>query len=106
MKNGTHARLLRGTLTWNRFHRYITATGELFFLFYHQIFSGDNRFKQMTADKSIHFVNFWPRNLKCQIKILKNYNWTQQNGLPEIDFTKEGPTLKEEDLMILRTFIP
>ena len=50
-------------------------------------------------------VNFWPRNLKSQINILKNYIWTQQNGFPGTDFTKAGLTLKEEDLMILRPFI-
>ena len=40
-----------------------------------------NRLKQTTVDKSVHFVNFWLRNFKRQMKILKNYIWTYQNGL-------------------------
>ena len=40
-----------------------------------------NRFKQMTEDRSVHSVNFSQRNLKHQRKILKDYIWTQQNGL-------------------------
>ena len=40
-----------------------------------------NRFKQTTADKSVHFLNFSLRNFKQQRKILKGYIWTQQNGL-------------------------
>ena len=40
-----------------------------------------NRFKQMTEHRSVHSVNFSQRNLKYQRKILKDYVWTQQNGL-------------------------
>ena len=39
------------------------------------------QFKQTTADKSVHSVNFSQRNLKDQRKILKGYIWTNQNGL-------------------------
>ena len=40
-----------------------------------------NRLKQTIVDKSVHFVNFCLRNFKRQMKILKNYIWTYENGL-------------------------
>ena len=33
--------------------------------------SGNNRFRQITVDKSVDFLNSWQRNLKCHRKILK-----------------------------------
>ena len=61
-----------------------------------------NRLKQTTVDKSVHFINFWLRNFKRQMKILKNYIWTYENGLQRGRYNSE----RGSHLMILRTFIP
>ena len=40
-----------------------------------------NGFQQPTVDRSVQSLNFSQRNLNHQRKILKDYIWTQQNGL-------------------------
>ena len=68
-----------------------------------------NRLKQTIVDKSIHFVNFWPRNFKRQMKILgkilKNYIWTYQNGLHQGRSDSERGRLNDPK-DIYQSFVP
>ena len=63
-----------------------------------------HRLKQTTVDKSVHFVNFWLRNFKRQMKILKNYIWTYENGLHQGRYDSErGKSLNDpKDLYSLK----